>query len=251
MPPVAPSKTPQQDGTAETSSPFRDNLHKSYYDNTLEWRYCFPPSDPCSNAPGAPLLPRRTRETISEVASKHWRCLRFHCPSRLKSVLVGTVLFWVFKRAVIKASSDFFRSGERVGEREVAPRAADPVGTRDEGDAASPWRRAACCRCSHWYVDLYGWVSGLHQQPRYCGVNVAENVLLFFLILIFSPYHFRLSSFQVTKPLPYVPTLWNSYEQHILTRGHNLKQVLFPASTAGRCLPNRERGWFRAGVPTN
>lgn len=102
----------------------------------------------------------------------------------------------------------------------------------DEWDAASPWRRAACRGCSNWYVDLYGWVSGLHQHLSTVVWMRHKSRLLFSCFLP------PLLLFSWLKPTPYVPALWSNRHDHMsnaATRLTIIQSRFFPSSNAGPC----------------
>lgn len=65
----------------------------------------------------APLLLYSTQEAKPQVGFEHG--FRFSCPSCLKSVLVGTVFFRVFKQAAIKASFEFYGAQNMLGNKRL------------------------------------------------------------------------------------------------------------------------------------
>lgn len=127
----------------------------------------------------------------------------------------------------------FLLSTKHVREWEVAPRTDDPI-KWDEGDAASPWRRAACCPRSDWYADLYGWVreSGLHQHLSAVVWMRHKKPLLF------SPSACTDEQSLAICPGPPEQSA-RSYQQHILTHDHNPEQLFFSGSTKGSHKPIR------------
>lgn len=113
------------------------------------------PSDAFSEAWG-PLLPYSTQETTSEVASKHWRALRFFCLSCLKLFLVGTV-FWVFRASFNHGFLWFLLSKTCLG---VGGRSL--CGDEEMGLPAVP-------------VPTYMWIYWQVCETGCCGVNVTQK----------------------------------------------------------------------------
>lgn len=197
---MALSKIP----SAQTKpSYFSDNLHKSYNDNPPGPRYCFPLSDASSIARGPPAASQHTgddfRSCIQTLMPPQIRCL-----SRLKSVLVGTVSFRVFKQAFNQSFLWFLLSTKHVREWEVAPHhVEDPMDEQEMLHRHGDGLPAVPAQTDMWIcMDEC-------QDCTNTSVNVTQR-----------PLWFVPPSFLMSKALSRV------HMSHVFTHDHNLKQLL-------------------------